>query len=156
MPDGQKLSQPALAVVIQPSVSAQAALAVAQAALEAGRSRGEEDLAVAVVDRAGTPLVVLRTDFGTAQFVEGALAKAWTAVNFRASTRHLCEEIEKGSEDFRQLPHVEKALFLMGGVPLKQGKRVVGAIGVAGAASGIADDEMAEEAARFFRHMVGK
>lgn len=145
----------ARATVERSSITLEAALAVAQVALKAGKERGT-DVAVAVVDQAGTPLVVLRADNGTQQFVEGATQKAWTAVNFRASTRELFEDIKKGKEDFSQLPHVPRALFLMGGVPLKDGKTVVGGVGVAGAVSGLEDDAMAQQAARAFVEMIKK
>jgi uncharacterized protein GlcG (DUF336 family) len=145
----------ARATVERRSITMEAALAIAQVALKAGKEKGT-DVAVAVVDQAGTPLVVLRADNGTQQFVEGATQKAWTAVNFRASTRELFEDIKKGREDFSQLPYVPKALFLMGGVPLMDGKTVVGGVGVAGAVSGLEDDVMAQQAARAFVEMLKK
>ena len=132
-----------------------AALAIAKVALKGGLDRGS-DVAVVVVDQAGIPLVVLRADNGTEQFIEGATQKAWTSVNFRASTRELFEDIKRGKEDFSQLPHVPKALFLMGGVPLKDGDRVVGGVGVAGAVSGIDDDVIAKQAAVEFAKLLKK
>jgi uncharacterized protein GlcG (DUF336 family) len=135
------------------SISMEAALAVARVALKAGADKGT-DVAVVVVDQAGIPLVVLRADDGTEQFIAGATQKAWTSVNFGASTRELFDDIKKGKEDFSQLPHVPKALFLMGGVPLKDAGRVVGGLGVAGAASGIDDDVIAQEAAREFGRLL--
>ena len=111
----------------------EAALAIARVALKAGMERGS-DVAVVVVDQAGIPLVVLRADNGTEQFIEGATQKAWTSVNFRASTRELFEDIKRGKEDFSQLPHVPKAHFLdgrgalerwrsCGGRPRRRGRR---------------------------------
>jgi uncharacterized protein GlcG (DUF336 family) len=137
------------------SISMEAALSIARVALKAGTDRGS-DVAVVVVDQAGIPLVLLRADNGTEQFVEGARQKAWTAVNFRASTRELFEDIKKGKEDFSQLPHVPGALFLMGGCPLKGGSRVVGSVGVAGAVSGEEDDVIAQQAARAFATLLKK
>jgi uncharacterized protein GlcG (DUF336 family) len=137
------------------SISMEAALSIARVALKAGTEKGS-DVAVVVVDQAGIPLVLLRADDGTEQFVEGARQKAWTAVNFRASTRELFEEIKKGKEDFSQLPHVPRALFLIGGCPLKDGSRVVGGVGVAGAVSGLEDDVIAQQAARAFALLLKK
>ena len=77
-------------------------------------------------------------------------------MNFRASTRELFEDIKRGKEDFSQLPHVPKALFLMGGVPLKDGDRVVGGLGVAGAVSGLEDDVIAQQAAVEFAKLLKK
>jgi uncharacterized protein GlcG (DUF336 family) len=82
--------------------------------------------------------------------------KAWTAVNFKASTRELFETIKENKEDNTQLPYARKSLFLMGGVPLKDGDRVVGGVGVAGFASGMADDEVAQQAANAFTELLKK
>ena len=148
-------TQPVQPTLQKRTVSMEAALAVARVALTAGMDRGSE-VAVVVVDHAGIPLVLLRADNGTEQFIEGATQKAWTSVNFRASTRELFEDIKRGKEDFSQLPHVHKALFLMGGVPLKDGNRVIGGIGVAGAVSGIEDDLIAQQAAQAFAKLLKK
>jgi uncharacterized protein GlcG (DUF336 family) len=137
------------------SVTAEAALAVAQVAMKAGKEKGNE-VAVAVVDQEGIPLVVLRSDHGTEQFVTGAIDKGWTAVNFKASTREVFETIKGDKEDNSQLPHAQRALFLMGGVPLKDGDAVVGAVGVAGFASGLDDDAVAQQAAQAFEAMLKK
>ena len=125
------------------AVSFDAALEIAQVALAAGRAK-TPGFAVAVVDDAGIPLVVLRTDEGTEQFVSGAIAKAWTAVNFKSSTSEVFETIRSGYEDHSLLPFAEKSLFLMGGAPLRDGDAVIGAIGAAGAPSGIDDDTIAQ------------
>jgi len=123
--------------------------------MKAGKEKGNE-VAVAVVDQAGILLVLLRSDYGTEQFVDGATDKAWTSVNFKASTRELFETIKGNQEDNTQLPFAKKSLFLMGGVPLKDGDAVVGAVGVAGFASGIADDEVAQQAAHAFTELLKK
>lgn len=146
---------PARATVEKRSITLEAALAIAQVALKAGKEKGA-DVAVVVVDQAGIPLVLLRADSGTEQFVTGATRKAWTAINFRASTRELFEAIKKGEEDDSQLPHAQKALFLMGGVPLKEGDTVVGGVGVAGCVSGLDDDAVAQKAAQAFAEMLKK
>lgn len=143
------------AIVRKASVTSSAALAIAQVAIKAAREKGNE-AAVAVVDQEGIPLVVLRTDFGTEQFVTGATDKAWTAVNFKDSTRAIFETIKSNKEDNSQLPHAQRALFLMGGVPLKDGNIVVGAVGVAGFASGEQDDAVAQLAARAFVGLVSE
>lgn len=137
------------------SVTSETALAIAQVALNAGRKQKTE-VAVAIVDQAGILLVLLRSDYGTEQFVDGAMDKAWTAVNFKASTRELFETIKENKEDNTQLPYARKSLFLMGGVPLKDGDRVVGGVGVAGFASGMADDEVAQQAANAFTELLKK
>lgn len=135
------------------SISLEAALSVARAGLQAGKAKGA-NVAVAVVDEAGLPLVVLRADNATEQFVTGAESKAWTAVNLRASTMKLCEDVKKGDEDFSQLPHAEKCLLLDGGVPLKDGETIVGGVGVAGCFHGPDDDASAQAAAAKFAELI--
>jgi len=130
-------------------VSFDAALEIARAALDAGR-KTNHGIAVAVVDDAGIPLVVLRTDTGTEQFVTGAIAKAWTAVNFRSSTREVFESIQSGQGDNGLLPFADKSMFLMGGAPLRDGDAVIGAIGAAGAPNGIDDDAIAQAGVQAF------
>jgi uncharacterized protein GlcG (DUF336 family) len=141
------------AIVRKAGVTAEAALLIAQAAVKAIKDMGNEG-AVAVVDQAGIPLVVLRTDYGTQQYVEGATDKAWTAVNFKDSTRAVLATIKSNKEDNSQLPFARHALFLMGGVPLKDGPMVVGAVGVAGSPSGDQDDAVAQTAAREFQALL--
>lgn len=143
------------ALVTTRSISASAALAVAQVGLQAGRDRQCEE-AVAVVDRAGTLLVQLRTDGASEQFVEGASRKAWTALNLRASTRDTLGTIQKGEQDDGQLPFIPKALFLMGGVPLRADDAVVGAVGAAGCVNGLDDDAVAQQAAGEFARLIGR
>jgi uncharacterized protein GlcG (DUF336 family) len=140
---------PARATFEKRAVSFDSALEIARAALDAGRVKNK-GIAVAVVDDAGIPLVVLRTDTGTEQFVTGAIAKAWTAVNFKSSTREVFESIQSGREDNSQLPFADKSLFLMGGAPLRDGDAVIGAIGAAGAPSGIDDDAIAQAGVQAF------
>jgi uncharacterized protein GlcG (DUF336 family) len=143
------------ATIEKRSITSEAALAIAQVALNAGKKQKTE-VAVAIVDQAGILLVILRSDYGTEQFVDGATDKAWTAVNFKASTRELFESIKENKEDNTQLPYARKSLFLMGGVPLKDGDKVVGGVGVAGFASGMADDEVAQQAAHAFTELIKK
>ncbi|MEK6248248.1 MAG: heme-binding protein [Planctomycetales bacterium] len=45
-------------------------------------------------------------------------------------------------------------MFLMGGVPLKNGQTVVGGVGIAGSDSGIDDDTVAVKAAEKFAAMA--
>lgn len=144
---------PASALVTNSSISAEAALEIARIGMQAGRDR-KCDEAVAVVDQAGTLLVLLRADRASEQFVEGASQKAWTALNLRTSTRDALKTIQQGDQDDGQLPFIPKALFLMGGVPLKVGTDVVGAVGAAGCVNGVDDDAVAQEAAQAFQRLA--
>ena len=138
------------------SVSFEAALAIARLAIAEGKKKGADHLAVTVVDQAGIPLVVLRTDTGTEQFVTGATRKAWTAVNFKASTRDVLKTIKSDKGDDSQLPYARNTLFLMGGVSLKFDNMVVGGVGAAGSVEGPDDDALAQHAAQAFETMLDK
>lgn len=141
------------ALVTKTSISAQAALNIAQVGVQAGRERNS-DVAIAIVDQAGLLLVLLRTDGATEQFVEGAIQKAWTALNLRTSTRDAFTTIQEGHQDNSQLPFIPKSLFLMGGVPLTAGSAVVGAVGAAGCVDGLDDDAVAQAVATAFQRLA--
>jgi uncharacterized protein GlcG (DUF336 family) len=130
----------------QKSVRLDAALAVAQAALAHGREHGHST-AVVVANSAGDVVVALRDDGATDQFVEGATQKAWTAVNLRESTQDLDKLVRSGAQDVRG------ALFLWGGIPLKVGDAIVGAIGTAGG-TGADDQAQAESGVKAFEKLL--
>lgn len=81
------------------------------------------------------------------------MQKAWTAVNFKLSTRELFEMVMSGEEALNQLPNVPNALFLMGGIPLVSGDAIVGGVGVAGS-SGPDDHQVAQIMADAFDAVV--
>ena len=116
--------------VTQRNLSLATAKTIAEAALAACQAKGYHT-AVAVVDRAGQVLVILRDEQGTAQIAEMARRKAYTARMFRTTTL----EFQKRTADNpayagqRNLPDI---LALSGGAPIKVGDETVGAVGSAG------------------------
>jgi uncharacterized protein GlcG (DUF336 family) len=121
-----------------PTVTFDAALLAAQAALADCRKRGAT-VAVAVVDRSGIPVVMLRDPLAGMHTPETAIRKAWTAVSFRSNTLEFAAETQAGrpSSGIRDLPRV---VAIGGGVLIEAGGSIVGAIGVSGAPGGDADD----------------
>jgi len=117
------------------------ALQLAQAALKACRDKGYQ-VAVAVVDRAGTPQVMLRDRYAGAHTPGTATRKAWTATSFRANTLSLTEETQAGKPQ-SGVRFVDNALMLGGGVLVEAAGSTVGAVGVSGAPSGEQDDACA-------------
>jgi len=113
------------------------ALKAAAAALADCRKRGYQ-VAVAVVDRAGVPQVLLRDRFAGAHTPATANGKAWTAVSFRTDTAALARLTQPGqpSSGIRQLPQV---VAVGGGEPIEAAGSILGAIGVSGAPGGDAD-----------------
>ena len=76
---------PAQGVVAQRSVSLTMAKTIAEAAMKACQAKGYHT-SVAVVDRAGQVLVILRDEQATAQTAEMARRKAYTARMFNSTT----------------------------------------------------------------------
>jgi uncharacterized protein GlcG (DUF336 family) len=120
----------------------EAALELAHATLKACREKGYQ-VAVAVVDRAGTPQVMLRDRYAGAHTPGTATRKAWTAASFRTDTLSLAEETQAGKSQ-SGVRFVEHALMLGGGVLVEAGGSLVGAVGVSGAPSGELDDACAK------------
>lgn len=122
-------------------MSPQTALKAAQATLASCRAQGFQ-VAVAVVDRAGQPQVLLRDRFAGAHTADMALGKAWTAASFRRTTAELAAETQAGKpmSGIRDLPRVIAA---GGGVPIDEGGTLWGAIGVSGGPGGEADESCA-------------
>ena len=117
-------------VVMQRNLSLPMAKAIAEAALAECKSKGF-NTSVAVVDRAGQVLVILRDEQSTAQTAEMARRKAYTARMFRVTTM----EFQKRTvEDPARAGQRELAdiLALSGGVPIQVGTDTIGGVGSAG------------------------
>jgi len=117
------------------------ALAAAQAALKKCRDAGWQ-VAVAVVDRAGVPQVMLRDRYAGSHTPRTAAGKAWTAASFRTPTTELARMSQPGQPQsgIRNLP---RAVLLGGGLLIEAQGSILGAIGVSGAPGGEADDSCA-------------
>nr|WP_207794112.1 heme-binding protein [Ramlibacter algicola] len=125
----------------QKAITPEAALKAAQAALASCRGAGFA-VAVAVADRAGVPIVLLRDRFAGPHTADTAVNKAWTAASFRMDTLALARETQAGqpSSGIRQLPRV---VAVGGGRTIEAAGSLVGGIGVSGAPGGDADDQCA-------------
>jgi uncharacterized protein GlcG (DUF336 family) len=96
----------------------------------------------ALVDADGVQLAVLRGDRAGAHTLDSAYAKAYTAASFKTDTTALVERSKTVPvlANLFELPHL---LLLGGGIVIKLGDEVVGAIGAAGAPGGDLDDACA-------------
>lgn len=123
------------------SLTPETALTAARAALDACRKQGYQ-VAVAVVDRAGTTQVLLRDRFAGPHTVPVSADKAWTALSFRTNTQALAGETQPGKpmSGLRSLP---RFLAAGGGVLIEGGGSLYGAIGVSGGPGGEADEACA-------------
>jgi uncharacterized protein GlcG (DUF336 family) len=120
------------------------ALELAEAALADCRKRGFQ-VAVAVVDRFGVPQVMLRDTLAGPHTPDTAIAKARTAVSFRARTEELSTLTQAGQLN-SAIRHIPGYIFLGGGVPVEAAGSIVGGIGISGAPSGAEDDNCARAA----------
>lgn len=95
-----------------------------------------------LVDADGVPQAVLRGNGTGAHTLDSALAKAYTAASFKTGTTALVERSKTVPvlANLFKLPHL---LLLGGGIVIKAGDEVVGAIGAAGAPGGDLDDACA-------------
>jgi uncharacterized protein GlcG (DUF336 family) len=127
-------------VVSQPILAMATAKLVAETALAACTSQGFHT-SVAVVDRAGNLLVVLRDELAHPVTIEMAQRKAQTAVLFRTST---LEFQQRTANDPSLAPqrNVAGVLALGGGVPIRLDGEIIGGVASSGS-SQTNDDECA-------------
>src|SRR5437762_5801357 len=125
-----------------PTLTTDAALRATQAALAQCQKQGYT-VAVAVTDRGGQPLVMLRDNLAGAHTSLTAINKAYTAVSFRTDTSELAATTQAGkvASGIRQLPQV---VAVGGGLMVRAKGSLVGAIAVSGAPNSDADDACAK------------
>lgn len=119
-----------------PQMSMETALEIAQGTLDACRRQGVQ-VAVTVVNREGSPQVILRDTLAPALAIKISQQKAYTAASFTAPTSNLMERREV-------LGEVEGLLFAVGGLPIQAGGVLVGGVGVSGAPAGETDEACAQ------------
>jgi uncharacterized protein GlcG (DUF336 family) len=129
----------------QRNISTDLALAAATAALEAARSRGYPRIAIAVANRSGQVVVLLRSDEGGPHLIDSARRKAYTAASMNARTSKASKAIDdRSGEPDPHLVYLNEVLIVGGGVPIHAGGELVGAIGCAGAPGSVHDEECAD------------
>ena len=117
-------------LVTQKNISLSLAQTIANAALAKCESMGFK-VSVTVVDRGGLPLVMLRGDGAGLHTPEGSDRKAYTARTFGQPSADFVKRIldnpaATGSRFYTRVLAVD------GGLPIKVGEDVVGAVGVSG------------------------
>jgi len=124
------------------SITPEAALRAARAALASCAKSGYQ-VAVAVTDRAGHPLVMLRDRHAGPHTPGTATSKAYTALTFKTDTLSLARLTQAGQpmSGLRELPGV---VAIGGGLAIESAGSQVGAIGVSGAPGGEADEACAK------------
>jgi uncharacterized protein GlcG (DUF336 family) len=115
---------------VQRNVSMKMALSIVEGAIERCADEGYK-VSVVVVDRAGDVVASLRGDGTKPHMLEFARLKAYTAdTNPRDQTS---AQFKKSSEERPYLKQIPGIVFIGGGVPIKVGEEVIGAVGISGA-----------------------
>jgi uncharacterized protein GlcG (DUF336 family) len=111
-------------------------------------------VAATVVDRAGTVRAVQRADNAGPHTLASSERKAWTSASAKAPTQAMMEGSQKnpGGANLVYLPGM---LLLGGGVPVKAGNEVIGAVGVGGAPGGHLDEQCANAALEKVKGLLG-
>ncbi|KQX21892.1 GlcG/HbpS family heme-binding protein [Variovorax sp. Root434] len=103
------------------------------------------NVAATVVDRAGTVRAVQRADNAGPHTLASSERKAWTSASAKSPTQAMMEGVQKNA-GAANLVYLPGFLLLGGGVPVKSGNEVIGAVGVGGAPGGHLDDQCANAA----------
>src|SRR3954451_8912879 len=102
---------------------------------------------IAVVDSGGNLVAHVRMDKAWLGSIDISIQKAWTARPFDISTKELAELSQSGDQFFGiNASNNGRVMIFAGGVPLKKGGQVIGAIGVSGG-SGEQDQSVADAGA---------
>ncbi len=131
----------AQAVRTEKNISLDLANQIAAATVAACSANGYAVTAT-VVDRAGTMRAVQRADNAGPHTLAASLQKAFTSASAKNNTLAMMEGAQKnpGAANLTDIPGF---LLLGGGVPVKVGNEVIGAVGVGGAPGGHLDEQCA-------------
>jgi uncharacterized protein GlcG (DUF336 family) len=121
----------AQAVVVERTLSVGAALELATTALEACRKHGSR-VTITVLDHAGRTKVVLRDDGSSPHSVEHSLRKAYTSLTYRMPSGDYGKRAAKSFPGSHGPLHLASITTSAGGLPIRAGDAVVGAIGISG------------------------
>src|SRR4051812_45562392 len=131
----------AQAVRTERNISLDLANQIAGSAVAACQANGYA-VAATVVDRAGTVRAVQRADNAGPHTLGASERKAYTSASAKNTTQAMMEASQKNpaAANLGQIPGY---LLLGGGVPVRVGNEVIGAVGVGGAPGGNLDEQCA-------------
>ncbi|MGN6461266.1 MAG: GlcG/HbpS family heme-binding protein [Pseudolabrys sp.] len=131
-------------VLTEKNISANLAVEIAQGAV-AACAADKYNVTAAVVDRAGVLRALVRADNAGPHTVAAARDKAFTSASARNATSAIADTVQK-NPGAAGIARIEGFLVLGGGLPIKAGDTVIGAIGVGGAPGGHLDEACAAKA----------
>jgi uncharacterized protein GlcG (DUF336 family) len=127
-------------IVTQKNITLGLAQTIANAAIAQCRSMGYK-VSVTVVDRAGLAIVMLRDDGAGLHTPEGSDRKAYTARTFGQPSAAFVQRLQERPDTVGSRQYT-RVLALAGGLPIKVGDEIVGAVGVSGSPG--KDDECSQ------------
>ena len=146
---GVLVSGPALCadtLISERQIGVDAAIVVAQAALAACRAHGSI-VTITILDRADRVVLSLRDNGASPHSVEHSLRKAHTALTYNMSSREYGKNAA-GNPGSAGTLHLANITTAAGGLPIRAGDTLVGAIGISGTpgakGGGGADEECAK------------
>ena len=128
-------------VLQQPNVSLKLANELIDATMAACHAEGKSAV-VAVVDRGGNLIALQRDDSVGPHNTDAAVRKAFTALSTKTPSRTLANNA-RANPDSSNLNTINDLLLIGGGVPLKFGNDVIGAIAAGGAGGAMQDESCA-------------
>jgi uncharacterized protein GlcG (DUF336 family) len=131
-------ASPAAAQLLnEKALSIATALTIAQTAYESCRAQGYH-VSVHVVGREGQVIVGLRGDGASPHTFENSQRKAYTARTFRSTSGEFAQRVKEGP--LFGATQLSGVIAVQGGVPIRVGDEVIGAVGVSGAPGGDKDE----------------
>lgn len=125
-------------------------LALARKVIAAAEKKAAEigqPMNVAVVDEGGNLVAHVRMDGAWMGSIDVSINKAFTSRAFDISTKDLAQHSQSGGQFFGiHVSNHGRVMIFAGGIPLKMGGKVIGAVGVSGG-SGDQDQSVAEAGA---------
>ena len=131
----------AQAVRTEKNMSLELAIQLASATVAACAANGYA-VSATVVDRAGTVRAVQRSDNAGPHTLAASQQEAFTSASAKNTTLAMMEGSQKNPA-VANLVYIPGYLLLGGGVPVKVGNEVIGAVGVGGAPGGNLDEQCA-------------
>jgi uncharacterized protein GlcG (DUF336 family) len=122
------------------ALSVEAALSVANGALDKCRADGYR-ISLTVLDASGLVKIQVRGDGTGPHTLEHSRRKAYTALTFKRTS---AETAKAWASAPTPPPVIEGTVGAPGGVPIKAGNEVIGAIGISGAPGGDKDEACAD------------
>ncbi len=121
----------AQALVTERSLSASAAMELAATALETCRKHGSQ-VTITVLDHAGRTKLIVRDDGASPHSVEHSFRKAYTALTYRMPSGDYGKRATGNFPASHGPLHLSNITTAAGGLPIRAGNTVVGAVGISG------------------------